>query len=819
MNNKTKIIGLSTILMLVSIIIFVLFYPSVNPHYSIYPKISKDSIIVIAKENLRKLNIANPNFFVELKLRNNSSLITQTQQKFGLKKGNELLRNKIAAYFWDVKINDSDARLNLMTNNKEKLVKSIIGNINLKYNLSGNLIGLDSQIPDTLKLPAISFDEAYNIASNFLVEFTPYKDLVLDTISISNQTNNNKSYTYSLGTNREKNETKAETETRTDYKFSASTFNKILNNKILISVGVTGNLISSFKVEETIPEIFTEGDSVVTAITSAIIYAILMIILIVLAFRRYRAYEIGFKLSVVVGILVGLGVVYNITMETEVFSWEILFPIVFGFLFSAAGVAIAWAVSESLTREIWKDKLTSVDLLYNGYFFHSKIGKSILRGLGFGFALLAFWTVLISLINIVFNISIISSSDEASIFNNSYHILFAIISSLNHVLFPSIMVFLFLGAFIRSRIKSNKLLVVFIGIIWGILMCGKLNPFYIGISVQFVMGIFFAYIFLKFDYLTTLISLIVFYFLYLGISLFYLPVEINSYSSYTLIAVILILFIFAIFSLFSKKRIKDLEEITPAFAKHISERQRMQSELQVARDVQMSFLPQKSPDFSGIDISAKCIPAYEVGGDYYDFININEKRFGIAIGDVSGKGTKAAFYMTLTKGFLKATSRFYVSPAAILSNMNNMFYENVERGSFISMIYADVDIENNKLIMARAGHNPLIGRKTNSGIVENYKPGGIALGLEKGDIFAKTITEQIIPFNTGDVFVFYTDGITEAENNKKEEYGENRLLEIIKNSDDLNSKAIMELILDDVHKFTGKTPQHDDMTLIVLKIE
>ncbi len=819
MNNKTKIIGLSSALIFLSIFIFVLFYPAANPHYSIAPKISKDSIITLTKNTLHKLNIGNENYIVELKLKSNSSLVSETQQKFGLKKGNELLRNKVSAYFWEIKIDDSNTHLKLMSNNEDKIAKAIIGKLNLKYDLSGNLISLDSQIPDTLILPSIPFESAYKIAENFLNEFTSYNNLQLDTISIKNQTKNNKSITYSINSDGSKSETTNQPDTRTDYKFSVTTLNKVLNNKALITVGVTGNLISLFKVEETIPEKYVVDDSIVVKITTVIIYAVLIIVLIFLAFKRYRAYEIGFKLSTVIGVLVGLGVIFDVIISTEIYSWEILLPIIFGFLFAAAGVAICWAVSESLTREIWKDKLVSIDLLYNGYFFHSKIGKSLLRGLSFGFGLLALWLILTTLISNVFAITIIPSLNDSSVYNNSYHTLCAVIKSFNHILFPSMIIFLFLGTIARSRIKNNSAIIVIIGFIWGLIMPGEIDPIYIGIPLQIIIGIVSAYIFFKYDYLTIFISLFVFYMLYIEISLFYVPVEINSYSNYIFAAILFTAYMFSIAAIYSTKKVKDFDLITPAFAKHISERQRMQSELQVARDVQMSFLPQKSPSFEGIDISAKCIPAYEVGGDYYDFINISEKRFGIAIGDVSGKGTKAAFYMTLTKGFLKATSRFYVSPAAILSNMNNMFYENVERGSFISMIYADVDLQNKQLIMARAGHNPLIGRKTSSGIVENYKPGGIALGLEKGEIFGKTIKEKVITFNQGDVFVFYTDGITEAENNKKEEYGEDRLLEIIKNSDDLCSKDIMELILADVHKFTGKTPQHDDMTLIVLKIE
>ena len=122
----------------------------------------------------------------------------------------------------------------------------------------------------------------------------------------------------------------------------------------------------------------------------------------------------------------------------------------------------------------------------------------------------------------------------------------------------------------------------------------------------------------------------------------------------------------------------------------------------------MSFLPKENPILKGIDIASICIPAFEVGGDYYDFIRLGKNKLGIIIGDVSGKGTQAAFYMTLTKGFLKAIAKHTDSPAEVLTKMNELFYENVERGRFISMIYAVVDLENKLIRIARAGHNPVI---------------------------------------------------------------------------------------------------------------
>jgi sigma-B regulation protein RsbU (phosphoserine phosphatase) len=231
----------------------------------------------------------------------------------------------------------------------------------------------------------------------------------------------------------------------------------------------------------------------------------------------------------------------------------------------------------------------------------------------------------------------------------------------------------------------------------------------------------------------------------------------------------------------------------------------------------MSFLPKDNPQIDGLDIASTCIPALEVGGDYYDFISLGEKKIGIIIGDVSGKGTQAAFYMTLTKGFLKALAKQTDSPSEVLSRMNELFYENVERGRFISMIYAIVDLENRTIKIARAGHNPVILNDL-KGKISFISPNGLALGLEKGTLFRKIITEYQENLEPGKNYIFYTDGFTEAVNKKGEEYGLEKLSNIANSLSDKSAENVMNEVMQDVQKFIGKAKQHDDMTIVILKI-
>ncbi|MFO7891183.1 MAG: PP2C family protein-serine/threonine phosphatase [bacterium] len=218
-------------------------------------------------------------------------------------------------------------------------------------------------------------------------------------------------------------------------------------------------------------------------------------------------------------------------------------------------------------------------------------------------------------------------------------------------------------------------------------------------------------------------------------------------------------------------------------------------------------------------MASLCLPAREVGGDYYDFVEIGEKKLGVAIGDVSGKGTSAAFYMTLTKGFFKSQAKYGDSPMQVLINMNELFYDNVERGVFISMIYSVFDLEKKKMTFSRAGHNPMILRRSGKGEAEEISPPGIALGLEKGEIFSRTIEQKSIPIHSGDVFLFYTDGLNEAINASNEEYGETRLRLAVEKNSHLPVEVLLDNIEEDICFFTGRTPQYDDMTAVVIKIK
>jgi serine phosphatase RsbU (regulator of sigma subunit) len=250
-----------------------------------------------------------------------------------------------------------------------------------------------------------------------------------------------------------------------------------------------------------------------------------------------------------------------------------------------------------------------------------------------------------------------------------------------------------------------------------------------------------------------------------------------------------------------------------------AEKERLEEELRIARQIQMSLLPaQGVATPSGVRIAALCLPAAEVGGDYYDLLPLSETRMGVLVADVSGKGTSAALYMAELKGLVLSLSRIYESPARLLCEANRILAAHMDSRSFVTMTYAVVDTAARRMRYARAGHNPLIHFQARTGLTRVLTPAGLGLGLDAGERFERILEEDEVPLEPGDFFLFFTDGLSEAMNPGSELFGEGRLRRILEESGSLGSEELKERILEEVRRFVGEADPHDDMTLVVLKV-
>jgi sigma-B regulation protein RsbU (phosphoserine phosphatase) len=249
-----------------------------------------------------------------------------------------------------------------------------------------------------------------------------------------------------------------------------------------------------------------------------------------------------------------------------------------------------------------------------------------------------------------------------------------------------------------------------------------------------------------------------------------------------------------------------------------AEKQRLEEELRIARQIQMSLLPQGSVTLPGLRIAALCLPAAEVGGDYYDLLPLAPTRMGVLIADVSGKGTSAALYMAELKGLVLSLSRIYESPAKLLCEANRILAATMDPRSFITMTYAVVDTAARSMRYARAGHNPIIQLEATTGLTRVLTPQGLGLGIDPGLRFEEILEEAEVPLTVGDTFVFFTDGLSEAMNGRAELFGERRLRDLVEASESLGSEELKQRILDEIRGFVGDAAQHDDMTLVILKV-
>lgn len=244
------------------------------------------------------------------------------------------------------------------------------------------------------------------------------------------------------------------------------------------------------------------------------------------------------------------------------------------------------------------------------------------------------------------------------------------------------------------------------------------------------------------------------------------------------------------------------------------ERERLIREMMLAQEMQRKLLPQALPEFPALELAASSTPAFEVGGDYYDVAQLDENRLGVIVGDVSGKGVSAAFYMSEVKGIFQALCRMYSSPKQFMVKANEALFGSFDKRSFISLMYVIVDMRNGTVMLARAGHCPLLHVSLHQG--SYVRPAGMGIGLGDGVVFASSIEEHTIQLREGDVCVLYTDGVTEARFGD-EEFGYSRLMETVMHAHTDSAVNIKHHVLNTIKKFTDEQASHDDLTLVVLK--
>jgi len=241
--------------------------------------------------------------------------------------------------------------------------------------------------------------------------------------------------------------------------------------------------------------------------------------------------------------------------------------------------------------------------------------------------------------------------------------------------------------------------------------------------------------------------------------------------------------------------------------------QQQGQELEKAREIQEGLLPKKIPQVKGLEVAGAWQPARVVGGDYYDVLKFSERKVGICIGDVVGKGITAALLMANLQASFRAFAEEGVSPGALCGKLHGVISNNVAQEKFVTFCYCTIDAEKNKLTYASAGHcPPLLLRGRGEAI--SLKEGGTPLGILPGKEYADTEVQ----LEAGDRLVLYTDGLTEAMNAEEEEFGEPRLVGLGRKNTGLGAAELLEVIRKEVSGFSGGSFQ-DDFTLVVVAVK
>ena len=237
-------------------------------------------------------------------------------------------------------------------------------------------------------------------------------------------------------------------------------------------------------------------------------------------------------------------------------------------------------------------------------------------------------------------------------------------------------------------------------------------------------------------------------------------------------------------------------------------------ELEVATQVQMSILPGDHASSETHDIQATMIPAREIGGDFYNFFSLDEALVGLIIADVSGKGIPAALFTMVTQTLFKGAVRNFTSPARCLSEVNELLAENNEACVFVTVFYGILDLRDGTFRYCNGGHNPPRVMRGNARVEALPTTGNVVLGVFPGHAYV----DSEIRLASGDTLFLYTDGITEAQNARNEEFGEDRLDEKLANLQQASAREIVNEVVDAVHHFAGDTPQSDDITCVALRL-
>ncbi len=795
---------------------FFIGYPSQDVRSAVERTFTKNEIEEKANRQLAALGYATENYTItDVSFLGSSNLLDNLQAETGRQQTIDILKadkkQNLKPFYWQVAYaKEGQPPPELSTNQQSD--ECLSEQICVRFDTKGRFIAL---------LNASSYEPKGQIKQNLIedaqatagyyLEQSGWETASLITDSVFTQTVN------------------SDAAINVSYKLAEPLLGQELNIGLLITpAGALLSLKADYNQVDEEQNIFSEPDFI-WAFAKQILILLFALAVFVLFFLRMRGRVIDTRPAIAAAVIIGFVVV--VYMLLWVLGPRGLLNVPYSFaldIFSLIGMGITaatacvsafvlFAVSDSVTREYHPKKLACYDYLRQGMVFNRPVGSVILKSAALAFVLAGVWTLLLFIFpNLYF------TPDPLFI---SHHAAWPALRLLTHSAWLSffiiLSVFLVIAGRAYGKQKRRRLSALLAVAACGVIVSPLFSygPGWLDFFAGALFGLALFLIYAKWDFLTLLLSYFLFLCLIGSTSGWILPDSPDLFVFICVIILFLAVTATGLFAVYFDDGKQTLTDYIPDYVEEHAIEERIKQELQIAREVQQSFLPEKTPSAAGLDIAAVCTPAYETGGDYYDFIRLDENRIAVTIGDVSGKGIQAAFYMTFIKGLLHSLSREMISPAEVLKKANRFFYDNAGKGTFISLIYGVIDIENKTFTFARAGHNPILHVNAADNKVEQLRPNGLGIGLTKEKIFDNKINEIKLSLTENDLLILYTDGITEALNEVHEFYGTDRFIEVIKKHKYESASTLISIINKEVNGYMGTVKQHDDMTAVVIRFD
>ncbi|MHC4441106.1 MAG: PP2C family protein-serine/threonine phosphatase [Planctomycetota bacterium] len=245
-----------------------------------------------------------------------------------------------------------------------------------------------------------------------------------------------------------------------------------------------------------------------------------------------------------------------------------------------------------------------------------------------------------------------------------------------------------------------------------------------------------------------------------------------------------------------------------------AEKQRLQRELNIARDIQQQLLPKQNPQIPGLDLAGWNQPADQTGGDCYDFHHLGKNQLAIMIADATGHGIGPALIVSQCRALFRAVIKNSKNLSTIAQTINRLLCEDLPENRFVTMCFGVLDTDNRRFNYVSAGHGPLLFYHAKSQNVEQFNATGLPMGILPDDAIELAKPVELLP---GDMFIMLTDGFSEWSRADGEMYGEHRLIEVIRKNHNLNAPNLIQTIYHDVLTFSDKSPQKDDLTAVLIK--